>query len=324
MSVPRITFAAASYDRMMALRTGDVKPDGFTLDFKPIEQVREIFDRMGGAAEFDAAEFSATEYIGRIGRGDRAFVALPVFPSRVFRHGFIFVDRRRIKAPADLAGRRIGVGLYTQTAAMWIRGLLTHDHGVDLSGCTWVQGAVEKAGSHGHPTPPPLLQPANLVDNVTDRSLDQLLDAGEIDALIGTRVPTCARQNENIVRLFPAYWDVEREYYQRTKIHPIMHVVVLRRDIHEAHPWLASALYRALTTAKDHALKMIRVEGAPRYLLPWFQREVEAMDAVFGPDPWPYGIEANRPTLEALLRYMVQQHYIREAMPLENLFVGER
>jgi 4,5-dihydroxyphthalate decarboxylase len=319
-----ITFAAASYDRMLALRTGDVRPEGFELDFKPIEHVREIFDRMGGNAEFDAAEFSATEYIGRIGRGDRTFVALPVFPSRVFRHSFIFVNRRRINNPRDLAGKRIGVGLYTQTAAMWIRGILANDYGVDLSRVTWVQGAVEKAGSHGHPAPPPLLKPANIEIADDTRALTELLDAGAIDALVGTRVPACAAHNADIVRLFPNFWDVERDYYQRTKIHPIMHLVALRRDVHENNPWLAPALYNVLLAAKDHALKMIRVEGAPRYLLPWFQREVEAMDAVFGPDPWPYGIEANRPTLEALVRYMVQQHYIPSEIPLEELFVGER
>ena len=318
----KLTFACASYDRMLALRTGDVKSEGFELDVKPIEHVREIFDRMGAAAEFDAAEFSSTEYIGRIGRGDRTFVALPVFPSRVFRHGFIFVNRNRIGQPGDLEGRRIGVGLYTQTAALWIRGLLAHDHQVDLSGVTWVEGAVEKAGSHGKPSPPPLLQRPNIVINAGDHSLDELLDAGEIDALIGTRVPACFRRNPDIVRLFPSYWDVERDYYKRTKIHPIMHLVVLRRDVYESNPWVAAALYQTLTAAKDHALAMLRVEGAPRYMLPWLQREVEDMDAVFGPDPWPCGVDANRPTLEALVAYMVEQHYIARPIPLDQLFVG--
>ena len=323
MPPPKITFATASYDRMLALRTGEVRAHGFELDVHPIEHVREIFDRMGGSAEFDAAEFSSTEYIGRIGRGDRTFVALPVFPSRVFRHGFIFVNRTRIQQPNDLEGKRIGVGLYTQTAALWIRGLLTHDHGVDLSGVTWVEGAVEKAGSHGKPSPPPLLKQPDIVINETGRSLDELLDAGEIDGTIGTRIPACSRHNPDIIRLFPSFWDVERDYYERTRIHPIMHLVVLRRDVHETHPEVAQQLYKALVASKDHALKLLRVEGAPRYLLPWLQREIEAMDAVFGADPWPYGVAANRPTLEALVAYMVEQHYIPRAIPLDQLFVGE-
>lgn len=323
MNHPKITFAAASYDRMMALRTGDVRPEGIDLEFVPIEHVREIFDRMGGKAEFDASEFSSTEYIGRVGRGDRTFVALPVFPSRVFRHSFIFVNCNRIFEPKDLEGKRIGTALYTQTAALWIRGALTNDYGVDLSGVTWVQGAVESAGTHGAPSPPPLLKQPRIEFNQSARSLDELLDQGEIDALIGTRVPRCYRRNKDIVRLFPNYREVERDYYLATQIYPIMHLVVLRREVHARHPGAAKALYEALVAAKDHAVRLMHVEGAPRYMLPWLQSDLEEMDAVFGPDPWPYGVEANRPTLEALMRYMVQQHYIEKPIPLEELFVGE-
>lgn len=317
----KLTFASATYDRMLALRTGDVKPGGIDLDFVAIEHVREIFDRMGGSAEFDVAEFSSTEYIGRIGRGDRTFVALPVFPSRVFRHGFIFVNCNKIAEPKDLEGKRIGTALYTQTAALWIRGLLASEYGVDLSGVTWVQGAINASGTHGRPSPPPLLQSPDIVVNEGTRSLDELLDAGEIDAIIGTRVPACYRRNIDIVRLFPDFPNVERDYYRRTRIHPIMHLIVIRRDIHERHPWVAGALYKAFVAAKDHAIAMLRIEGAPRYLLPWLQADIEKMDEVFGPDPWPYGIEANRPTLDALMRYMVDQHYLAKPIPLEDLFL---
>lgn len=323
MTRPRIRFAAASYDRMMALRTGDVKPEGIDLDFVPIERVREIFDRMGGTAEFDASEFSSTEYIGRVGRGDRTFVALPVFPSRVFRHSFIFVNCNKIFEPKDLEGKRIGTALYTQTAALWIRGALTENYGVDLSGVTWVQGSVESAGVHGSPSPPPLLKQPRIEINNSGRSLDQMLDAGEIDALIGTRVPKCYRRNQDIVRLFPNYREVERDYYLSTRIYPIMHLVAMRRDVYERNPGAAKALYKALVAARDHALGLLRIEGAPRYMLPWLQSDLEEMDGVFGDDPWPYGVEANRPTLEALMRYMVQQHYIEKSIPFEELFVGE-
>ena len=319
----KLKLASASYDRMMALRTGDVKADGIDLEFIAIEHVREIFDRMAATAEFDVAEFSSTEYIGRIGRGDRTFVALPVFPSRVFRHGFIFVNCNRIAEPKDLEGKRIGTALYTQTAALWIRGILASDHGVDLSGVTWVQGAVQAAGAHGSPSPPPLLRQPRIEVNDSGRSLDQLLDAGEIDALIGTRVPACYRRNQDIVRLFPRYWEVERDFYRRTRVHPIMHLIAMRRDVHERHPGAAQRLYKAFVAAKDHALGLLRIEVAPRYVLPWLQRDIEEMDEVFGPDPWPYGVEANRPTLEALVRFMAEQHYIEKPIPIEALFVGE-
>ncbi|MGE0629448.1 MAG: hypothetical protein AB7O43_16665 [Hyphomicrobiaceae bacterium] len=323
MAQLKLTYAGATYDRTLALRTGDVKPDGIDLDYVAIEHMREIFDRMGGKAEFDLSEFSSTEYIGRIGRGDRTFVALPVFPSRVFRHGFIFVNCNRISEPKDLEGKRIGTALYTQTAALWIRGLLTSDYGIDLSAVTWVQGAVQVAGTHGMPSPPPLLKQPRIEFAPTDRSLDQMLDAGEIDALIGTRVPACYRRNRDIVRLFPDFPDVERDYWQRTRIHPIMHLVAMRREVHEANPGAAAALYKAFVKAKDHALELLRIEVAPRYLLPWLQHDIEVMDEAFGADPWPYGVEPNRPTLEALMSCMVEQHYIERPIPLADLFVGE-
>ncbi len=319
----KLKYAGATYDRTIALRTGDVVPEGIDLEVVPIEHVRHIFDRMAATAEFDLSEFSSTEYIGRIGRGDRTFVALPVFPSRVFRHSFIFVNCNRIAEPKDLEGKRIGSALYTQTAALWIRQALMVDHGVDLSGVTWVQGAVEHAGKHGNPSPPPLLKQPRIVPAPDDKSLNDLLDAGEIDAIIGTRTPACYRQNRDIVRLFPDVIDVESDYYRRTRIHPIMHLVAMRRDVYEANPWAANAMFKAFVAAKDHALELLRIEGAPRYLMPWLQHDMEIMDQVFGPDPWPYGVEANRPTLEALIEAMVAQHYIEKPIPLDQLFVGE-
>ncbi len=308
---------------MMPLRTGEIRAEGVDLDFVAIENVREIFDRMGASAEFDLSEFSSSEYIGRIGRGDRTLVALPVFPSRMFRHGFIFVNCNRIAEPKDLEGKRIGVALYTQTAALWIRGMLASEYGVDLSGVTWVQGAVQVAGAHGNPSAPPLLKLPEIETNDSGKSLDQLLDAGEIDAIIGARVPACYRRNPDIVRLFPGYVDVERDYFKRTRIHPIMHLVAMRRDVYEKNPWAAGAMLKAFNAARDRAQELMRIDVAPRYMLPWLQRDIEEIDEVFGSEPWPYGIEANRPTLEALVQYMVEQHYIPRVIPLNELFVGE-
>jgi 4,5-dihydroxyphthalate decarboxylase len=300
-----------------------MRAEGVDLDFVAIENVREIFDRMGASAEFDLSEFSSSEYIGRIGRGDRTLVALPVFPSRMFRHGFIFVNCNRIAEPKDLEGKRIGVALYTQTAALWIRGMLASEYGVDLSGVTWVQGAVQVAGAHGNPSAPPLLKLPEIETNDSGKSLDQLLDAGEIDAIIGARVPACYRRNPDIVRLFPGYVDVERDYFKRTRIHPIMHLVAMRRDVYEKNPWAAWAMLKAFNAARDRAQELMRIDVAPRYMLPWLQRDIEEIDEVFGSEPWPYGIEANRPTLEALVQYMVEQHYIPRVIPLNELFVGE-
>ena len=319
----KLNFACSTYDRMVALRTGDVKPEGIELEFKAIENPRTIFDRMGWNAEFDLAEFSSSEYIGRIAKGDRAFVALPVFPSRVFRHSFIFVNKKRITKPKDLEGKRIGVVLYTQTAMLFVRGMLRDEYGVDYDTMTWVQGNMRTAGAHGNPNPPKLLKPVRVEQNASGKSLEQLLDDGEIDAVAGTRVPECYGRNPDIVRLFPDFRAVERESYRRTRVHPIMHLVAMRREIHEANPWAAAALYNAFMAAKQHCYDMLNIEVAPRYILPWLQADVEEMYDVFGPDPWPYGVEANRQTLSALVRYMVEQHYIERPVALEDLFVGE-
>ena len=179
-----ISFACGPYDRMAALERGEVKPAGIALNYIAIDHPRDVFDRMIGGLEFDASELSASEYICRYAAGFRDLVALPVFPSRVFRHGFIAVNENVIKKPEDLNGKKVGVQLYTMTAAVWIRGLLQHA-GIDLSSITWVEGAVEKPGSHGLPSAEPLLKPVNRVRNETNKSLSQLLEDGEIAATIG-------------------------------------------------------------------------------------------------------------------------------------------
>jgi 4,5-dihydroxyphthalate decarboxylase len=195
-----LTFACGNYDRMAALRTGDITVEGIDLNYIAIDSPREIFDRMGGRQEFDVAEFSASEFISSHGRGDCPFVALPVFPSRMFRHGFIYVNRHAgIKVPKDLEHRRVGVALYTQTAAVWIRGHLAHQYGVDLSTIRWIEGAVEKGGPHGGPNAPPLLKPAAIERNNSGRSIGELLVSGEIDAIAAARHP---RPQPNIAPLF--------------------------------------------------------------------------------------------------------------------------
>ncbi len=320
MSRLRLSFACGKYDRMEALRTGEIAVEGVDLNYLAIEAPREIFDRMGGGEEFDAAEFSASEFIGRTARGDRAFVALPVFPSRVFRHGYIYVNRRAgIRTPKDLEGKRVGTALYTQTAAVWIRGHLAHQYGVDLSTIRWVQGAVEKGGSHGDPAAPPLLKPAAIEVNRSGRSLSELLAAGEIDAIAAARRPTV--RHPDVGQLFADSKAVERDYFRETGIFPIMHLVAIRRGVYEANPWLASSLYNALAASKNWALDRMHRTGALRYMLPWMDHDVDEIDDVFGGDPWPYGIEANRATLTALVQYMAEQHLIAEPMPIEELFV---
>ena len=321
MSRLNLTFACGRYDRMQPLRDGDVQVEGVELNVVQFDAGREIFDRMVGGLEFDLSELSSSEYISLLSRGDRRFIAIPVFPSRVFRHGFIFINRRSgIRTPQDLENKRIGVPLYTQTAAIWVRGHLADEYGVDLDTIQWVQGAVEMAGSHGSPHAPPLLKQARIEQNQTAFSLSELLARGDIDAMIGSRRPTTMGENPDLVRLFPDYPRLERDYYRRTKIFPIMHLVAIRRELCEQNPWLASNLYRAFVEAKQLAMERMRFTGATSAMLPWQVAEVEELADLFGPDHWPYGVEANRPTLETLVRHMVEQDFISGLIPIENLF----
>ncbi len=322
MSDLRLNFACGNYDRMEALRNGVVDVEGIDLDYIEMKRPREIFDRMAQKQEFDMSEMSSSEFIAMTARGDNPFVGLPVFPSKAFRHGFICINRNAgIATAKDLEGRRVGTPLYTQSASIYVRGHLQHDYCVDLDTIHWVQGAVEKVGSHGHPEPPKLLEPIEIEYNTGDKSLSELLADGEIDAIVGSRLPTNLGIHPDVVRLFPDYRAVERDYYRRTRIHPIMHLVVIRRDVYDANPWIAASLWKAFEAAKAWALEEMRFSGAQRYMLPWLYPDLDEIDELFGGDPWPYGVEANRPTLEAYVQYMVEQKFIAEAMPIESLFV---
>jgi 4,5-dihydroxyphthalate decarboxylase len=316
-----ITFACGLYDRMLALQTGEIKPDGIDLNFLVMDNPRQIFDRMSNNLEFDACEMSSSEFVSRYAAKKLPFVGLPVFASRVFRHGFIVVNRKFITSPKELNGKRIGVPLYTQTAAIFVRGLMQHDLGVDLSTIEWVQGAINEPGGYGNPSVMPLLKPVAITQNQSGKSLSDLLAAGDIHAIIGSNLPRALKHHPDVVRLFPDYRAREKDYYRRTKIFPIMHLVVIRNDVYERHPFVATSLHKAFCAAKDRAWEKMRFSGTLRYMLPWLPDDVEEIDELFGGDCWPYGVEPNRPTLEALVGYMAEQGLIPEPIPVEKLFV---
>jgi 4,5-dihydroxyphthalate decarboxylase len=322
MSRLQLTFACCRYDRMEAIREGAVTVEGIDLTCLTLKSGRDVFDRMGGGQEFDVAEMSASEFVSRAGTGDNPFVAIPVFPSRVFRHSYIFINTRSgIRTPKDLEGRRVGLPLYSQTAALWVRGHLAHQFGVDLDTIRWVQGAVEVGGSHGKPHVPPLLRPVAIEQNESGRSLGALLASGEIDALIGSRKPESFGRNPDVVRLLPNYRALERELYETKKIFPIMHLVAIKKSLYERHRWIASSFYKAFVESKARARARMRYGGSLSTMLPWLLDEIEEIDEVFGGDAWPYGVEPNRPTLEALVEYMADQHFIPQQIPVDDLFV---
>ncbi len=322
MDKPKINFACSLYDRMQALHSGEVKPEGVDFEFISVEWARNIFDRMSGSQEFDASELSTSEFISRRDAGQCPFVALPVFPSRTFRHSYIWINKRSgIRAPGDLEGKRIGVPLYTMTAAVWIRGHLMDDYGVDFAGVRWIQGAINSAGAHGEPNVLPLLKPVIIEVNHSGKSLSDLLSEGAIDALIGTNNPDSRRTNPQVQRLFPDFKALEQDLYKRTGVFPIMHLVAIRKEVYERHPQIAQSLYDAFCESKQLALKRMRHFGALRSMLPWMNAEVDEIDEVFGYDPWPYGLEANRATISTLNRYLAEQNLIRAPLDINSIFV---
>ena len=322
MAKLRLSFACALYDRMQPLYTGEVQPAGIDLNFIPIEEPRPIFDRMSGGQEFDVAEYSSSEFVQRFANKQCPFVAIPVFPSRAFRHGFIAINKKSgISKPKDLEGKRVGVPLYTMTAAIFIRGLLQHEFGVDFEKIHWVQGAVNHAGAHGKPTVLPLLKPMPIEVDPSGRSLSDLIEARVVDATLGTSLPEAIRTNPDIGRLFPNYVEMERDYYKRTGIYPIMHLVAIKKDIYERYPFVASSLYDAFIESKKIAMKHMFNLRALRYMTPFLMRDIDEIHEIFNGDPWPYGVEKNRKTLEALVTYLVDQHLIAAPVKVDDLFV---
>jgi len=316
-----LTMACGPYDRMEALALGEVMPEGIALRYLAIQSPPEIFARMIKTRSFDVAEMSMAHYMIMRSRGDFPFIALPIFPSRVFRHGYIYINRNAgIHSPKDLEGKRVGVQEYRQTAGVWVRGILQHEYGVDLDRLTWVEGGVNepRAPDEDMDLRPVRELPIELIP--ADRTLNDMLEAGEIDAYFGARRPAALDNGENVVRLFPDYRAREKEFYQRTGFHPIMHTLVIREDLYREHPWVPESLYKACEESKKWALRQMRFSGAQRSMLPWLYDEIAEMDALMGPRPWPYGIEPNRAILEAFMGYLVDQHFLEQRTPIDELF----
>lgn len=317
-----LTFACAPYDRMQPLFDGSVKIEGVEIRPIPIGQPVEIFGPMLARDAFDIAEMSFTHCFVLYANGRARFRTLPVFPSRMFRHGFIFVNRHAgINAPADLAGKRIGVQGFQMTAAVWIRGLLREDYDVSFADVKWYEGGVNEAalaGTESTSMHPPGLRVRSAPP---DQTLSAMLAAGEIDALIGATIPESLYTSDRVARLFPQTHDVERAYFERTSIFPIMHGLVVRSSLLAEHPWLGPAIVRACEEAKAKALSAVRFSGSLRYMLPWLRESIEEIDQVFDGDPWVYGIQKNRAALTAFNRYLVDDGFLSEMLALETLFV---
>ena len=323
MSKLKLTFGCWNYDRTRGLMDGSVQPDGIDLNYLNMP-VEETFFRMLRNREFDAAEMSLSSYTMSCFKDPQPFIAIPVFPSRFFRHSCIYVNANSgIKSPKDLIGKRIGNPEYQMTAPVWIRGILSDHYGVPVDSVTYFTGGEEE------PNRSEKLK-LDLPDNIRverigpDKTLSQMLYDGEIDALYTARMPSSYRKGDGkVTRLFENYVDVEREYFKETGLFPIMHTVVVRREIYEANRWVAQSLYKALVESQRRTYEDLNETAALKAMLPWLNSHVEEVRKEMGDDFWPYGLQKTRANLEVFLRYSYEQGLSRKLLTPEDLFAPE-
>ena len=320
MSKLSLTLACADYDRTRPLLDGSVQPEGIELVGVPLRP-GEIFFRMSRYKEFQVSEMSLASYTILKTRGDCPFVAIPAFPSRMFRHSCIYVNTNAgIESPQDLAGKSIGMPEYQMTAAVYARGMLHHEYGVAPESVLWMRGGLEEPG-HQSVVSYKLPEKIKLEAIPPGKVLSRMLEAGEVASLITPNFPSTFLQGSPTVkRLFPDFKEVETDYFRRTGIFPIMHTVVIREDVYKQHPWVAQSLFKAFLRAKEQASQELYEADALKVTLPWVLSEVEETRALMGADLWPYGVEPNRVTLEALTQYLVEQGLAERALPPEELF----
>jgi 4,5-dihydroxyphthalate decarboxylase len=317
-----LSLAISYYDHVSDLVRGRVRTEGISLTAIELP-VEEIFFRMASFAEWDVAEFSMGKYVSLVGAGQPPFRAIPVFPSRVFRLSAYYASTRAgIASPKDLAGRRVGIPEWAQTAGIYARAYLEHQCGVQLRDIHWVQGGVNEPGRLEKVS---LSLPEGVViEKVNDRALNDMLLAGEIDAIISAREPLAFTDRDpRIARLWPDYRAAEEAYFRETSIFPIMHAIVIRKTVLDRCPWVAMNLYKAFEEAKTNSLRQILSSTTSRLPIPWsYCAAVEAQKG-FGEDWWPYGIEPNRRTLEAFLQYCSEQGITPRQVKIEELFPRE-
>jgi 4,5-dihydroxyphthalate decarboxylase len=322
MSKLALTLAIGDYDHVRDLADGTVPVDGVDLTVLRLP-VEEMFYRFIMHGEFDVSEVSLAKMAAFAAQDDRRFVPLPVFPSRVFRHSSIYVrSDARIERPEDLVGKRIGVPEWAQTAAVYSRGLLAHEYGVDLASIHWHQAGVNQPGRREKVA---LELPAGFrLTAVTDRSLSDMLVSGDLDAVLSARPPAPFLEGDpRLRRLFADYRSVELAYARKTGIFPIMHVVAMRREVYERDRWLAMSMFKAFDQARRRSLERAAEIAVSLFPLPWVSDELRIARELFGPDPWPYGVQANRTTLDAFLQYAQEQGVCRRRLTSDELFPPE-
>ena len=319
MSKLKLSVAIGNYDRVRALFDGQVAIDGVDPIFMTLPP-EEIFFRAFRTVDFDICELSMSSFTVKTAEGTCPYVGVPAFVSRAFRHNSIYVRTDRIKSPADLKGKRIGLPEYQLTACVWARIILEDDHGIKPSDVTWVRGGIDDPS---RPEKITIKLPGGVrLENAPEgKTISQLLEAGEIDAFVAPRAPSLAgKRHPHIGWLFPDPIAAGRDYYRRTGLFPIMHVTGIRRTLVERHPWLPAAVLKAFTQAKAKCLEELEDTSATKCTLPFVEEELKAARELMGHDFWSYGLAPNRKVLETFLRHHHAQGLSARLLTPEELF----
>ncbi len=315
----RLSVAVGNYDRIRPLVDGAVRIDGVDATFMLLDP-EEIFFRAFRQADFDICELSMSSYSMKTAAGTSPYIAVPVFPSRAFRHTSVYVRTDRIRSPADLKGKRVGLPEYQLTANVWVRMFLEEDHGVRPSDITWLRGGYETPGRIEKIS---LDLPLDVrVENIPPgATISGLLESGQLDAVIGPRAPSCFdRKAPNVGYLFPDPQREGMEWYRRTKLFPIMHTLGIRRSLVEQHPFLPYAVTKAFELSKAEALAALGNTAATKVTLPFVEEQLRAARALMGEDFWSYGLESNRHVLNRFLERHHAEGLSSRLLAAEELF----
>ncbi|HCM98512.1 MAG: ABC transporter substrate-binding protein [Paracoccaceae bacterium] len=319
MTKLKLSIATTDYDHFRDFRVGDVRAEGIDHNWLNLGH-HECFARFTANREFDVSEISFAKFSAQVTRENSDIIGLPVICSRLFRFSSFYVNKKSgIKTIQDLKGKKVGSPEWAHSAAVYMRGWMHNEMGVSLQDVHWIQAGANAAGREEKVE---LNLPEGVqLTRIKDKSLSELLSSGEIDCAIIARPPTCFLEGHpDIIRLFPNFLEMEEEYYDRTKVYPIMHIIAMRRSILDENPWVARNLMNAFQESKRRSLERLFDPAVSRYPLPWLASYARRMRDKFEGDPFPYGIEENRPTWEQMSLYTFQQGIAHRQFTPEEIF----